>query len=41
MALHSAMQQSFRQDLADRGVVIKTEELGRDYLLGDEVVHAA
>jgi putative ABC transport system ATP-binding protein len=40
MALHSAMQQSFRQDLADRGVVIKTEELGRDYLLGDEVVHA-
>ncbi len=32
--------EAFRQDLVDRGIVIKTEQLAKDYLAGVERVHA-
>ena len=40
MPVNSSMQSSFRQDLLDQGLVIKTEDLGKTYLVGTEEVHA-
>jgi putative ABC transport system ATP-binding protein len=40
MLLHPTTQDSFRQDLVDQGLVIKTVQLAKNYLLGTEEVHA-
>jgi putative ABC transport system ATP-binding protein len=36
----SFAEQSYRQDLVDRGIVILTEDLAKTYTMGDEVVYA-
>jgi putative ABC transport system ATP-binding protein len=38
--VNSPKRESFRQDLVDQGLVIKTEGLGKTYFLGAEEVHA-
>ncbi|HTR47797.1 MAG TPA: ABC transporter ATP-binding protein [Verrucomicrobiae bacterium] len=40
MAVEQAGAQSFRQDLVDAGVVIKTEDLWKTYEMGTEQLHA-
>ncbi|HEX2713049.1 MAG TPA: ABC transporter ATP-binding protein [Candidatus Acidoferrales bacterium] len=40
MPVEATTADSFRQDLVDRGVVIKTESLGKNYEMGAEQVHA-
>ncbi|HJY87405.1 MAG TPA: ABC transporter ATP-binding protein [Candidatus Acidoferrales bacterium] len=40
MPLETTASESFRQDLIDRGVVIKTEALSKTYEMGAEQVHA-
>jgi putative ABC transport system ATP-binding protein len=40
MPVETASAESFRQDLIDRGVVIKTEALWKTYEMGSEQVHA-
>jgi putative ABC transport system ATP-binding protein len=40
MAVDGAAAQSFRQDLADRGVAILTENLWKTYEMGSEQLHA-
>jgi putative ABC transport system ATP-binding protein len=40
MPVEAAAAESFRQDLVDRGIVIKTEGLWKTYEMGAEQVHA-
>jgi putative ABC transport system ATP-binding protein len=40
IAVEAYATETFRQDLVDRGIVIKTEQLAKDYLAGVERVHA-
>ncbi len=40
MPVETAASESFRQDLIDRGVVIKTDALWKNYEMGAEQVHA-
>src|SRR5580658_5651707 len=40
IAVEAYATETFRQDLIDRGIAIKTEQLAKDYLAGVESVHA-
>ena len=40
IAVEAYATETFRQDLVDRGIAIKTEHLAKDYLAGVERVHA-
>jgi putative ABC transport system ATP-binding protein len=40
VAVEAYATETFRQDLVDRGISIKTQQLGKDYLAGVELVHA-
>jgi putative ABC transport system ATP-binding protein len=40
IAVETYAAQAFRQDLVDRGIAIKTEQLAKEYMAGVERVHA-